>query len=455
MRKIQIFILFLWANTVVFGQTAASADALFQEGNYAEAREQYGRLVKSYPNHALYLYRYARCAQELGDYTTAIKYFELSGNRYDLKHFHLAEVCMKMWYVEDAITAYQTYLTRPNIDSARATYVQQQIHYAERLQRYLRRVEKLHVIDSIDVALDRMLDAFTLSAEAGALSYDSLGQVMYTNQRGDRKLWTEMNDSTAYIVTSHRLLDQWTSADTMPEVVNQFSKQINPYILSDGVTLYYAACDTNGFGGYDLYVTRYNTSTETYTNPENLGLPYNSPANEYLLAIDEGKKIGYLATDRFSAKDSVRIYSFVPTEYKQYWREISRDSLIAYAQLKSYIQAEKDIESIPEDSMMQDEKDHKVIFFALNDSVVYTSLDDFRNPQARKLYQDWEKKRKQLQQDKEQLAELRLQYSESNVNQQKKIAPTILKLEKQQSQSTAECNQLLYSVQEAELSHKQ
>ena len=105
--------------------------------------------------------------------------------------------------------------------------------------------------------------------------------------------------------------------------------------------------------------------------------------------------------------------------------------------------------------MMQDEKDHKVIFFALNDSVVYTSLDDFRSPQARKLYQDWEKKRKQLQQDKEQLAELRLQYSESNVNQQKKIAPTILKLEKQQSQYTAECNQLLYSVQEVELSHKQ
>ena len=455
MKKFQIFILFLWISTTICGQTAASADALFQEGNYAQAQEQYGRLVKSYPNHALYLYRYARCAQELGDYTTAIRYFELSGNRYDLKHFHLGEVCMKMWYVEDAIAAYQTYLTRPNIDIARATRAQQQIRYAEKLQRYLRRVERLQIIDSVDIALDDMLSACTLSEEAGSLTYDSLGRVLYTNQRGDRRLWTEKKDSAEFIVTSHRLLDQWTSADTLPETVNQFQKQTNPYILSDGVTLYYAACDTNGLGGYDLHVTRYNTATETYTNPENLGLPYNSPANEYLLAIDEGRNVGYLATDRFSAKDSVRIYTFVPSEYKQYWRGISRDSLVAYAQLKQYIIAEEQMKELSEDSTIEETNVLTSIFFVLNDSVVYTSLDHFKNPQARKLYQDWEKKKKQWQEDQEQLNNLRWQYSEGDEKQQKTIAPTIIQLEKQQRQSIAECNHLLYSVQKAELSHYQ
>ena len=73
-----------------------------------------------------------------------------------------------------------------------------------------------------------------------------------------------------------------------------------PYMLSDGVTLYFASKDTNGLGGYDIYVTRYNTHTNTYTTPENLGFPYNSSANDYLMVIDELQQVGYFATDRFS-----------------------------------------------------------------------------------------------------------------------------------------------------------
>ena len=119
MKKIQLIIVFLLCITAVWGQTAASADALFQAGDYASAQEQYARLIKSYPNHALYLYRYARCAQEQGDYPTAKHYFELAGNRYDLKHFHLGAVCMKLWQPEVAIASYETYLTRPNIDPTR------------------------------------------------------------------------------------------------------------------------------------------------------------------------------------------------------------------------------------------------------------------------------------------------------------------------------------------------
>ena len=107
MKKIQLIIAFLLCITTISGQTAASADALFQDGDYAGAQDQYARLIKSYPNNALYLYRYARCAQELGDYPTAKQYFERSGNRYDLKHFHLGEVCLQLWYIDEAITAYE------------------------------------------------------------------------------------------------------------------------------------------------------------------------------------------------------------------------------------------------------------------------------------------------------------------------------------------------------------
>jgi tetratricopeptide (TPR) repeat protein len=453
MKKIQLIIAFLLCFTTISGQTAASADALFQDGDYAGAQDQYARLIKSYPNNALYLYRYARCAQELGDYPTAKQYFERSGNRYDLKHFHLGEVCLQLWYADEAITAYEAYLARPNIDPARASYVEQQIRYAEKLQRYMRRVEKLQVIDSIDVPLHQMIEACALSAEAGRLTYDSIGQIVYTNQREDRMLWGTQ-DSLQYIVSSHRLLDHWTEPDTLPMAVNRFASQNNPYLLSDGITMYYSACDSNGLGGYDIYVTRYNTATETYTTPENLGLPYNSPANEYLLLIDEGRQRGYLATDRFSAKDSVRIYTFIPTAYKQYWRNVSIDSLAAYAQLRSYIltdnQAAPTVDSAIVVAQLQPADDES-IFFVINDSVVYTTLQDFRSEEARKRYQEWEQLHQTYQQEHEQLHQLRYQYGMAEEAERKKITPIILRLENNQSQFMGQCDQLIYTIRQLEL----
>ena len=89
----------------MMGQTHSSADRLFQEGDYAKAQSEYGALLKSYPRNALYLYRYARCAQELGDLTTALRYFELSGDRYDLKHFYVGEIYLQLWRTEESIAA--------------------------------------------------------------------------------------------------------------------------------------------------------------------------------------------------------------------------------------------------------------------------------------------------------------------------------------------------------------
>lgn len=43
-----------------------------------------------------------------------------------------------------------------------------------------------------------------------------------------------------------------------------------PVCLSDGVTIYYAT-DGEGLGGYDIFVTRYNTNTDSYLTPENVG----------------------------------------------------------------------------------------------------------------------------------------------------------------------------------------
>ena len=451
MKKILLFIVYITSNIVLLGQTHSSADKLFQGGEYGAAQEAYGALLKRYPTEALYLYRYARCAQELGDDTTAIQYFDKAGDRYKLKYFYLGESYMRLWRVEEAIEAYNTYLSTLKEPNEREPHIAQQIAKAEKLQRYLRRTERIQVIDSVEVAMDSMLMVCTLSAEAGTLKLDSLYSTVYTNQRGDRQVRTAMVDSARVLIASHMLLDQWTQPDTLPENINFTNDQCSPYVLNDGITLYFAAKDSNGLGGLDIYVSRYNMATENYTNPENLGFPYNSTANEYLFVLDEMRQIGYLATDRFAAEGRVHVYSFAIPQQKRYWRNISIDSLVAYARLEAFelVQADS-LLSIEHVEIAENTDEIGDFCLIINDSVVYHALSDFRQSAAKEQYQEWQKANKQYLSEQQQLANLRQQYAVAEEDRKKELTPVILQLEENQSHLFLQCEKLLLTIRQIE-----
>lgn len=453
MQKIIFFIVCIFGAATALGQTHSSADKLFQSGDYTAASAAYGALLKSYPTNALYLYRYARCAQELGDDTTALHYFEKAGDRYILKYFYMGESHLRLWHTNEAIAAYNTYLNSLKEPNEREPYITKQLEEAEKLQRYLRRVERLQVIDSVEVALDSMLQVCILSAEAGTLTWDSIGSTIYTNQRGDRRLLSSFADSTLLLLTTHRLLDEWTLPDTFPDNINFTKDQRSPYLLNDGVTLYFAAKDSNGLGGLDIYVSRYNMATENFTTPENIGMPYNSPSNEYLFVLDEMRQIGYLATDRFAAEGRVHIYSFAMTEQKQYCREANIDLLVAYARMEKFdlFQADSTYQT---ETIIADKNSDEIgdFCFIINDSILYHSLEDFQESTAKNKYNEWRKVEKQYLSEKLQLQQLRLQYATADDDIKNELTPIILQLENNQSQLYHRYQALLIEIRKIEMS---
>ena len=84
-----------------------------------------------------------------------------------------------------------------------------------------------------------------------------------------------------------------------------------PYVLTDGITIYYASDGPGSMGGYDIFVTRYNTNTDSYLMPENVGMPFNSPYNDYMYVIDEFTTWDGLPPTATSPKAKcVSMYSF-------------------------------------------------------------------------------------------------------------------------------------------------
>ncbi len=140
----------------------------------------------------------------------------------------------------------------------------------------------------------------------------------FLNDFGDRMVFAD-TDSAGLT----KLYECFTSAAGMERPVrltgmgSDDDDQAYPYLLSDGVTLYFAAQGEESLGGYDIFVTRRMSATGPFVKAENVGMPFNSPANDYMMVIDEQARIGWFVSDRRQPAGKVCIYRFVPNDVRQ------------------------------------------------------------------------------------------------------------------------------------------
>lgn len=181
-----------------------------------------------------------------------------------------------------------------------------------RLRMMLEATQQVVFIDSMVVKKDNFISHIPLSKECGILmEKNQLGQ--YTNELGDRRLATMENtaDSTTHITISDLIANQWTTPTPIKGIGDETANY--PYLMPDGITLYYAQKGEKSIGGFDIFVTRYNGENNAFLRPENIGMPFSSEANDYLYVIDEAQQLGYFVTDRRQPEGMVCIYVFIPT----------------------------------------------------------------------------------------------------------------------------------------------
>ena len=282
---------------------------------------------------------------------------------------------------------------------------------------------------------------------------------------------TEMNDKIYYsdvdasgrmqLYMCYKMLDSWskpTALNGLPEGDSNY-----PFLLSDGVTIYFANNNPNGLGGYDLYITRYNSETDRYLMAENLGMPFNSPANDYMLVIDEVNRIGWFATDRNQPEGMVCIYTFIPSETKQYYKykEDSFETIRQAAQIQSIAATQTDQEAVRKaqqvlfklglDAQMEDKKND--FTFVIDDFTDYHSLDNFKSAEARQLYTDWKAKQEKLAKLGKELEEKRSRYTHSSSSERRKMTEELLRMEQQYEQLETEVMGMPKAIRNLEISY--
>lgn len=307
---------------------------------------------------------------------------------------------------------------------------------AERMQTMMQRVDAIEVIDSLNVSRADFFAGFRLSPAAGRVfSPEELdggfnaadSTAVYMSENGSVMLWS----TDRGLMSGHRLTDgSWEPGEPLGDNLNAGGTARNPFLMPDGVTLYYAADGEDSLGGLDLYVSRRNG--DSFPAPQNMGLPYNSPFDDLMLAIDEETGAGWWATDRNSPGGNVTIYMFVPSDTRVNV-DVNDPDLAGRARLSSIAATQGDEDRsallqrvkaiVPFSSSDNQELDFS---FALPSGRILTSWDDFKSARARRLMENYVDAVAENEADKEKLAQLRLRYGRGD----QKCAAQIRQLEK-------------------------
>lgn len=376
-----------------------------------------------------------------------------------------AETLIRTYRFDEAISSLQHQIATAKRQKKTTIQLEQALSRARLGAIMLSATEKVRIIDSLVVdrgsipipqlrnGLGKLQAAQTLAAALG-LAGKRVGEAAYINDWGDRAYFA-MADTTENLrlYVANRFGQKWGQPLPLPGFTPQERNEDFPFMDPDGVTLYFAADGAESLGGYDLFQTRYDADAKAFLKPQNLGMPFNSPANDFLMVIDRANNMGWFVSDRYQPVDKLCIYSFIPNDNREvYDASTPKNTLRQLAMLMplqlSQISPEerRQLATDYAKSKQDGKSDDKSNVFIINDNTVYHSLDEFRHPEARKAAKEWWDATQRLQAVGEQLDELRRVYAK-----QKMGGEEILRLEQEQTALQAKASAAAVRMRALEL----
>lgn len=330
---------------------------------------------------------------------------------------------------------------------------QEEIPADPRLDRMIQNTQRIVFIDSLLVPRQEMLNKIKTTPAVGQLTQTADG-FTYQNQLGTRRIQSKERRLYESVLAGNSFAegDELKGIYT-PGVVDSLAC---PFMMNDGLTLYFAAKGSESIGGYDLFVTRYDAESKSFLKPENLGMPFNSEADDLLYVIDEESNLGYFATSRRQPDGFVCLYTFIPNDVRHTYDALPTEQLKSRADIRRIAdtwgdgQAREEALKRREAIKSVTSPDAERMAFAINDQTIYHAPTDFRAAGNQERYQELLMMQSQLDNLKQTLESQRKQYRSASGNRFDQIAQDILNTEQKVKQLEQDIPLILQDIRNAE-----
>lgn len=468
MRLTHILFVFILtvAPSLLTAQTLDEAKKWYLEGRFADALPVFqAEQIKTPDNPSLNQWLGASLF-EVGRFSEAERYLIFaSQKKIPEAYLYLGELYTKLYRFEDAEKEFEKYQRVKRRDKAALAKLEGKRDYADKMRKAINRTEDIQIIDSVIVSKEKFIEVYNLSSSSGSViplnaffkNQPKTDKTLYMNERENRIYYSNGDALSGYdLFTMEKLLNEFGNEKKLPESINGDGNQAFPFVMPDGITIYFASTGHESLGGYDLFVTRYNINTDSYLAPNHLNMPFNSVFNDYMMAVDEEKGIGWFASDRFQPADSVCVYTFIPNA-KVTLLESDDEAMLARRAMISRIsdtwKEGMDYNSLlakANQKTVSQQKAENEFEFVINDQSTYRSKKDFKSHQALQLFNQAMLLENQLNALNHELMNKRNQFIMGNSNDET-LRASILELEARTQSISQEIEQFKIQARNEEI----
>ena len=331
--------------------------------------------------------------------------------------------------------------------------------------------QKVMFIDSVVVSKSKLLSSLNIPDEAGSIqaynkffnTTDQPNSIVYLNQLRNKCVFSKFADGGWDLYSQEMIGEKWSNAVPLKGLdILGDDVDINwPFLLSDGTTLYFAAKGEESIGGFDIFMTRYDETTQSYLKPENIGMPFNSIDNDYFFIVDEYDGIGWFATDRNQPEGKVCIYSFIYNDVRENYvvDEYTPEQLRQLSEIHSISQtwtsnqarlgALEQLTAVYKRKFTQKKKND--FEFVINDELTYTTLTDFRSVEAAEMYVNLNELLRKKNKLDSSIERARIAYPTARQAQREQYKQQLLAAEKQSEKYETDIKNLSKKIRRIEL----
>ena len=331
--------------------------------------------------------------------------------------------------------------------------------------------QKVMFIDSVVVSKSKLLSSLNIPDEAGSIqaynkffnTTDQPNSIVYLNQLRNKCVFSKFADGGWDLYSQEMIGEKWSNAVPLKGLdILGDDVDINwPFLLSDGTTLYFAAKGEESIGGFDIFMTRYDETTQSYLKPENIGMPFNSIDNDYFFIVDEYDGIGWFATDRNQPEGKVCIYSFIYNNVRENYvvdeytpeqlRQLSEIHSISqtWTSNQARLSALEQLTAVYKRKFTQKKKND--FEFVINDELTYTTLTDFRSVEAAEMYVNLNELLRKKNKLDSSIERARVAYPTARQPQREQYKQQLLAAEKQSEKYETDIKNLSKKIRRIEL----
>lgn len=308
-------------------------DSLLKNNDYKEAIKNFEALVKKYPKDPLYNYylgiSYYKNNTNIDQAENKLYFASSKEDVPSEVYYYMAEIKRKKYDFSSALDYYKRFSINAEQEILAEYPVEQRVTECENGAYLLEYIHKIKTVKEQTVDFDKLtstLQNLPDNVRIIPLLHELKTEIDIENDLktffnfpkqinpGDKLFFASYGEEKATgkdIYEIVRLEDgTWSRPSVLSSIINTKSDEDFPILSPDGSTLYFASKGHYSMGGYDIYKSIFNSASKTWSSPENIDFPINSPFDDFLFIPLKDEKHAVFASNRNTEYGKISIYTF-------------------------------------------------------------------------------------------------------------------------------------------------